>query len=165
MGDKITGWADYVETLVGVSRKHPQYAYSELQKSLQQEWAFVQRVTLGIGNTFGPMEKALKENFVPTLFKGLEDGVPERGVTLLTVKQVGLALPDPTQTAPENWTASCVITGHLVEALMGQVEFRTIDHSACFWEGRTAVWQRGQRRAEDTLKEALKGPRSKAHVD
>ena len=70
----------------------------------------MQQVTPGIGNTFGPVEKALRETFVPALFEGLDDGVPERGVTHLTAKQAGLALPDPSQTAPENWTASCVIT-------------------------------------------------------
>ena len=32
-------------------------------------------------------------------------------VTCLPIKQVGLSLPDPSQTAPENWTASYVITG------------------------------------------------------
>ena len=35
LADKITGWADSVETLVGVSRKHPQSAYAGLHKSLQ----------------------------------------------------------------------------------------------------------------------------------
>ena len=84
---------------------------------------------------------------MPALFEGLREGVPERGVTRLPVKQAGLALPDPSQTAPENWTASCVITGHLVTAFRGQVKFRTADHSACLREGRTAVWRRGQRRA------------------
>ena len=43
---KVEGWADSVRTLSGVARKHPQSAYTGLQKSLQQEWAFVQRVTL-----------------------------------------------------------------------------------------------------------------------
>ena len=82
----------------------------------------MQRVTPGIGDSFGPVEDALKETFVPELFKGLREGVTERGVTHLPVKQAGLALPDPSQTALENWTASCVITGHLVSALRGQVE-------------------------------------------
>ena len=35
----------------------------------------------------------------------------------MPVKQAGMALPDPTQTAPANWQASCVITGHLVKGL------------------------------------------------
>ena len=89
----------------------------------------------------------LKETFVPALFEGLHEGVPDQGVTRLPVKQAGLALPEPSQTAPENWTASCVITGHLVAALRGQVEFRMSDYSACLREGRTEVRRRGQRRA------------------
>ena len=46
-------------------------------------------------------------------------------VTLLPVKQAGLALPDPMKMAPENWMASCVVTVNLVAALRGQEEFRT----------------------------------------
>ena len=67
------------------------------------------------------MEDALKETFVPELFKGMREGVPERGVNRLPIKQAGLARPEPYQTAPEKWTASYVITGHLVTALRGQV--------------------------------------------
>ena len=119
--------------------------------------SFVQMVTLVIGNAFGPVDKALKENFVPELFKGLEDGVLERGVTRLPVKQARLAPPDPTQTAPENWTASCVITGHLCAALRGQVDLRTADHSACLREVQTAVWQRGQQRLEEAPTVTLEG--------
>ena len=102
MAEKITGWAESVETLSGVSCKHPQSAYAGPQKSLQQEWAFVQPVTLGIGNAFGPVKKALRETFVPALFEELGGGVPERGFTRLPVKQAGLALPDPSQTSLEN---------------------------------------------------------------
>ena len=114
--------------LAGFSHNHPQSAYVGLQESLQQEWAFVQRVTKGVGDSFGPVEDAQKETFVPALCQGLREGVPERGVTRLPVKRAGLALPDPSLTASENWTASCIITGHLVSALRGQVEFQTADH-------------------------------------
>ena len=117
----------------------------------------MQRVTPGIGDAFRPVETALKESFVTALFEGLDDGVPERGVTRLTVKQAGLAFPYPSQTVPENWTASCVITGHLVTALRVKVEFRTADHSACLREGRTAVRRRGQWREEEALMAALEG--------
>ena len=92
-----------------------------MQKSLYQEWAFVQRVTPGIGDAFGPAEKALRETFMPALFEGLGERASERGVTHLPVKQAGLDIPDPNQTAPEKWIASCVNTGHLVAALRGQV--------------------------------------------
>ena len=65
---------------------------------------------------------------MPALFQGLGEGTPGRRVTRLPVKQAGLDRPDPTKTALENWTASCVITGHLVAALRGQEEFRMADH-------------------------------------
>ena len=101
-------------------------------------------MTPGVGDSFGPVEKALEETFVPALLEGLRESVPEQGVTCLPIKQAGLALPEPYQTATKNWTAYCVIKGHLVAALRGQMEFRTADHSACLREGRTAVWRRGQ---------------------
>ena len=37
LADKITGWAESVETIAGVSRKHLQSEYTGLQKSLHQE--------------------------------------------------------------------------------------------------------------------------------
>ena len=154
---KIKGWTESVAILAGVARNYPQSDYAVLQKSLQKEWEFMQWVTPGVGNSFGPVDTALKETLVSALFEGLREGVPERGVTRLTVKQAELALPYPYQTAPENWTASYVITGHLVAALRGQVEFRTADQSACLREGRTAVRRRGQRRAEEALTAVLEG--------
>ena len=41
----------------------------------------------------------------------------------LTVKQAGIALPNPTQTSGANWKAYYVITVHLVESLRVMSEF------------------------------------------
>ena len=98
--EKVEGWADSVRTLTGMARKHPQSAYAGLQKSLQQEWAFVQQVTPGISNAFGPVEEEIAKAFLPALFEGVGDGAPGREITCLPVKQAGMALPDPTETAP-----------------------------------------------------------------
>ena len=91
----------------------------------------MQRVTPGVGAAFAPVEEALQEVFLPDLFRGLTEGLLTRENTRLPVKQAGLDIPDPVLTAPENWTSSCVITGHLVAALRGQTTFRTDDHTAC----------------------------------
>ena len=59
---------------------------------------------------------------------------------------------------------SCGITGHLVEALRGQVVFRTDDHLACLQGGRLDVRHRGDKRAEEALTAALEGvPVLQAH--
>ena len=68
-----------------------------------------------------------------------------------------LSLPDPTKTASENWTASYVITGHLVAVLRGQVEFRTADHSACLQEEQTEVRKRSILWSEEALAETIMG--------
>ena len=69
--ENIKGWTESVNILSGVAQKHPQSAYAGLQKSLQQEWDFLLSVTTGVGDSFGRVEEALKETFVPALFKGL----------------------------------------------------------------------------------------------
>ena len=84
----------------------------------------MQRVTPDIGEAFGPVDTDFRDTFVLALFQGLIEGTPGRGVTCLPVKQAGLALTDPTKTAPKNWTESCVITEHLVVALREKEEFR-----------------------------------------
>ena len=76
LAENIQGWTDSLETLAGVSQKHPQSAYAGLQKSLQQECAFVHRVTPGIVDAFRPVETVLKETFVLALFEGLSNSVP-----------------------------------------------------------------------------------------
>ena len=68
-----------------------------------------------------------------------------------------MALPDLTKTAPENWTDSCIITGHLVVVLRVQEELRTADHSACLQEESTSVWKRSVLLAVEALPETLVG--------
>ena len=70
------------------------------------------------------------EAFIPDLLQGLGEGAPGRRVTCLTVKHARMALIDPTNTSPDNWTEYCVIIGHFFAALRGQEEFRMADQSA-----------------------------------
>ncbi len=61
--------------LAVVAKNFPQAAYSSgLQKSLQQEWQFVQRVVKGIsGDDFSEIEKAINDLFLPSLFADQSD--------------------------------------------------------------------------------------------
>ena len=58
------------------------------------------------------------------------------GVTYLMVEQADLELPEPTNTSPDNWKASCIITGNLVTEIWGQEEFKTVDHTDILHEVR-----------------------------
>ena len=98
----------------------------------------------GIRDAFSLVEQALRKTFIPDQFQGLGEGTPGRGVTRLTVRKAGLALPDTTKTSPEKWTAPYVITGHLVAALRGQEEFQTTDQSTCLRGGKDGGVEAGR---------------------
>ena len=55
VGGKGSGVNRFGENPVGVLPQAPESAYSGLQKSLQQEWSFMQRFTPIIGDTFSPV--------------------------------------------------------------------------------------------------------------
>ena len=117
----------------------------------------------GIGNAFGPVEEDIVTAFLPALFEGVVYGVPGRAITRLPVKQAGMALPYPTQTDPDNWQVSCVITGHLVSALRGQVLFRLADHAACLWDGRAAVQWKSVEKVMASLETTIAGAPRGSH--
>ena len=50
----------------------------------------MQRVTPSVGTAFAPVKEALREVFLPALFRGLTEGLPTRENTRLAVNQAGL---------------------------------------------------------------------------
>ena len=89
--EKTKAWEDAVADLAAVAPNFPQAAYSGLQKSLQQEWQFVQRVTKGIGPEFKNIELSLTRTFLPTLFgDDYGDDDPRRNISCLPVKWAGI---------------------------------------------------------------------------
>ena len=99
----------------------------------------MQCVTPDIGVAFQVLKDALRGIFLPALFQGDTEQIPRRAMTGLPIKQAGISLTDPTRNAGENWTAFCVITGHLVTALCGTAEFRSGGHAFLMGEGRYEI--------------------------
>jgi hypothetical protein len=127
---KTKDWANAILELTLVADRYPQAAYAGLQKSLQAEWQFLQQLTDGLGNEFLEIEKRLSQEFLPALF-----GVDNFNKT----HKLGLAIPNPTATAENIWTALTEICGHLVTALQGREEFRLADHTAIMAFGKAEV--------------------------
>ena len=100
----------------------------------------MQRITLGIGTAFQPMEDKLRDAFLPELFKGSTPKISRIVVTGLPIKQAGIALPDPTHTSKANRAASCVITGHLVAALCRMVDFQSKYHALLMRDVRDEIF-------------------------
>ena len=62
--EKVTGWKYLVEVLARVVRRLLQTAYAGLQKSLHQEWDFVQRSTQHIGEALLPVKEVLPYSLI-----------------------------------------------------------------------------------------------------
>jgi hypothetical protein len=67
---KVSNWTSVIADLACVVLSRPQSsAYAGLQKSLQQEWQFIQRVVEGVGEDFSEIEKAITNLFLPSLLE------------------------------------------------------------------------------------------------
>ena len=71
----------------------------------------------------------------------------------MSVKRARIALPEPTRTARDNRTASCVITVPLITALRGTAEFSSIGHAFLMGEGREEIQRQHAEEADTTLLE------------
>ena len=88
-----------------------------------------------------------------TSFRGILGHIPRRAITGLPVKQAGISLSDPIRTTEANWTAPCMITGHLVAALRGTAEFRSGNHTLVMGEGRENILRIHAEEADTALEE------------
>jgi hypothetical protein len=72
---------------------YPQSAYAGLQKAMQQQWQFVQRVVDRSGGSLTLVQKAIAESFIPALFRDTLKEKDDVRLQLcgLPVKHAGLA--------------------------------------------------------------------------
>ena len=134
--DRIKNWIAGVDDLARAAVKYPQTAYAGLQKSLQQEWQFLQRVTEGIEGAFSGLEEAISGRFLPAL---LGDKLPEdmrHMIMGLPVKEAGKAISDPSEVATKNWINSTVICGHIISAIRKTEEFNPASHAIVMQAGK-----------------------------
>ncbi len=152
---KIKDWAESVSELALIAKRYPQAAYAGLQKSLQQEWQFLQQVTEGLGNEFSKIALELSYTFLPALFGVESVSDTQRQLASLPVKFAGLAIPYPTKTAERNWSASTLICGHIIAAIRGTTIYRLADHLSVLKSGRAKLRKRSQVRSEAEMNTIL----------
>jgi hypothetical protein len=152
LGEKTKFWTEAVTDPTSVTQAFPQAAYSGLQKILQQEWQFVQRVTKGIGPEFASIRKTLAKTFLPALFGDEYDNSDTRcALAGLPVKWAGLAIPDPTTSAQPNYKASILLYSHIMAAFRGVDVFQLTDHLKVVREVKAKLKLRNAAKSESSL--------------
>jgi hypothetical protein len=102
---QVAKWAAAVEKLAEIALRYPQTAYAGLAMSLQGEWQYLLRTVPGAGALMGPIEKAIREVFLPALFGEPDAGGcitdDEREMYGLSVRHTGLGIPNPCTTGDQ----------------------------------------------------------------
>ena len=83
--------------------------------------------------------------------------MPVRTTTGFLIKHSGLAILYPNMTAQINWTQLCMFTGHIVAALQGRVEFRSVYHTQLLTYSRAEIQQFKVQETEESLSASVGG--------
>jgi hypothetical protein len=111
-----------------------------MQKSLQAEWTFVQRVVEGIGTKFACIRDGMQTTFLPSLLQDkIMDDYPVQRLVYLPVKTAGLALPDPMVNAQTHLRASEVTNSQLIQVMKGAAIFSLADHQTTNQQAKTKL--------------------------
>ena len=81
----------------------------------------MQRITPRVGEMFQMVEDSLKEAFLPSIFQWMGTPITGWELTHLYTKYARLSLSYPTLFTPDNWSASCVLLGHLVVTIQVRI--------------------------------------------
>jgi hypothetical protein len=119
INDKVSGWVADVKELTSYAEDDPQIAYCAFVKGLSLRWQYVQRTVANIGHLFQPLEKCIREEFIPNIV-GRQISDKERRLFALPLRYGGLGIQDPTETSDREYKASTEITEDLTNLILQQ---------------------------------------------
>lgn len=156
--EKGSFWTETIGVLSSIAKRFPQTACAGLQKSLQQQWQFVQLVTKGTGTVFANVEQALASSFLPALLGDTpKDDNDIRALASLSIKCAGLALPNPMETGDTTYDSSVLIRGHLLAAFRRvDTTFSTVSHQTLVLAVRSELRTRNHERHKSTLQSIVR---------
>ena len=113
---KVSGWIKDLRVMVEIAKDEPQAAYAGFTRGLCHRWSYLQRTIPDISHCFEPLEKVIKDEFIPTLV-GRPISDHEREIFELPVRYGGLGISNPVRTADSEFKNSIYVT----EKLTGQI--------------------------------------------
>jgi hypothetical protein len=119
VGNQVVKWVQGIHDLARVAGRYPQTAYAALTRCLQAEWTYLQRVVPGIGDAFLPIEAAIRDVFLPSLFGEQDPDFLDdfRDLLQLPVRYGGLGIPLSNTNPMPRYDASKAMTQMVVHAL------------------------------------------------
>ena len=146
---QVKNWAAGVKSLAKVAVRFPQSVYVGLTWSLQAEWQYLSQVSPRAAAHLGPVETALREDFIPSLFGRPNMKVNDADCLNYTnsVKSGGLGIRDPCHDAPSLNATSNESSHVLVKALVEGTDLSLTGHRKSVQ--KVAAMVRASKKAEE----------------
>ena len=102
-----------------MARTQPHAAYFAFKDGVQGRWKFSQRTMASAGPFLKPLEKAIRDKFLPALFNSSSPLTDvERALYALPVKLGGLAIENPVLSAGLEYESSKLLTRNLTSDIL-----------------------------------------------
>eukprot|EP00957_Ditylum_brightwellii_P132983 10139795-Ditylum_brightwellii.AAC.1 len=135
---KVEDWVNYINTFTGIMPNNPQAAFAGYTRSLQFEWAYIQRTIEVEERVFEPFKDASNKMLLPALFKVSSISADLQDLTSIPARMGGLGALYSCHEAPGNMATSKDSTSHLVDAILGCIKFDPQEHVAAMEAGRAS---------------------------
>ena len=121
VAEKIKNWANDVSELSEIAKDEPQLAFSAFNVGISQRWKFVQRTIKNISHLFEPLERVIRDEFIPAIC-GRDISDTERRLFALPYRLGGLGIVNPVESADAEYERSKIITSELTSMIFAQEE-------------------------------------------
>ena len=124
----MDSWAHSVRTIAKIAKWYPQSAYAGLGVLFHIDWQFLQSTVPRLGSLMGHIEDALREAFLPALFRGEEVNADLREILGHSVKRGGLCIPDHRLSAEHAYNTSKAAREVLIGSILGGNNLNYVAH-------------------------------------
>ena len=118
--NEVKTWVEEIEQLSDIACNEPQLAYSAYTIGLSKKWNYLLRTTPGIATELEPIEKAIREKFLPAITG--QPFIPDtlRSIMALPTRMGGLGVENPCHMADLEYQNSLKATEELQKAIQKQ---------------------------------------------
>ena len=121
IGKMVKDWIDEIQYLPEIAKTYPHSAYSAFVHGLQNRYTYTMRTIPDLSDHLQPLEDAIRNCFIKTLFNGYICSDSERLLFSLPAKFGGLGIFVPTERSRIEYENSRHITAELIENVKNQV--------------------------------------------
>ena len=151
---KVQGWIHCIERLTKAAESQPQAAQMALTKSLQFEWAYLQRVVPNCSEAFAPLRDTINKKCWPTVF-GRSISEQEKTLFSLPTRKGELGISDTVESAQHFHSASIEGTAKIVSSIKGEEKFSVLEHRAMVVKAQAKLKKHRMEQDQRKLEAAL----------